>query len=181
MSQLFDTLASQHKNIFRLLSLIEAQIDCVEADEMPNVNLMLDIMQYLTRYVDAAHHPVEEALMDLYENQVSEADACVALCHSQHDKILELGRSFGAVIEGVREEQLVERQQFIKAGRDYVEYQLEHMNLEEGQVFPLLRATLQNPQIEAVGESITASRDPLFGKIVEKEYQKLYDYILRSV
>jgi len=180
MTGLFETLTTQHKNIHKLVTLIEKEIDRVDDGEMPNIELMADMMQYLIRYVDVAHHPLEETLMSIYESETDSTDESVATCKAQHKQILALGQTFSAVIEGVREEQLVERQQFVEAGRDYVETQMEHMNLEEGKVFPVLRAALSDEQIKQADSEISSSRDPLFGAIVEDEYQKLYDYIIRS-
>lgn len=180
MSDLFETLTEQHRNTLKLIRIIEKQIDRVEDGESPDLNLMADIMQYLTRYVDTAHHPLEEALIDLYLESVEEPSAAVLSCREQHGVLAELGREFNAIIEGVREEQLVERKLFTRVGRAFIEKQIEHMDLEEGSVFRSLKDTLAREQLEQAVASVARGRDPLFDTIVESEYSKLYSYILRS-
>ncbi|KAA3633758.1 MAG: hypothetical protein DWQ08_01420, partial [Proteobacteria bacterium] len=101
-------------------------------------------------------------------------------CKRQHHQLGEMGREFMAVVEAVREEQLVERTVFARVGREFVEAQLAHIDLEEGKVFPALRQVLSEDEMSAVFEDMDSRKDPLFGGIVDKEYQQLYDYIIRS-
>ncbi len=180
MTNAIDVLNEQHKNIAKLIHLVEKEVDRVADEDTPNVGLLLDIMQYLTRYVDVSHHPLEELMMEHYEKKVPSENQEVSECRRQHQRLMELGREFMAVVEAVREEQLVERVEFTRIGSEFVEAQLAHMDLEEGKVFPELRRTLGDQELDEVTNEMINSRDPLFGGIVEKEYQQLYDYILRS-
>jgi hemerythrin-like domain-containing protein len=180
MTTPIDQLKEQHLNIARLLRLIERELEKVSSEGTPNVSLLLDIMQYLTRYVDVAHHPLEELLIERVEQSEESANGELAECKRQHKSLADLGRSFSAVVEAVREEQLVERTQFASAGHEFVNAQLAHISLEESKVFPTLKRALNDEEMIAIGEEMESSRDPLFGGIVEKEYQQLYDYIIRS-
>ncbi|GJL82226.1 MAG: cation-binding protein [marine bacterium B5-7] len=180
MTQIFEELNNQHKNIVTLIHMIENQIDRVANEEMPNVSLLLDIMQYLTRYVDVSHHPTEELLIARYEQSEAPENHEVHECKLQHRQLLGLGREFLAIVEAVREEQLVERVEFERVGREFIQKQLDHIDLEEGKVFPVLKKSLNKKALKEVREELAQSKDPLFGDIVDKEYQKLYDYIIRS-
>ncbi len=180
MSNPFEILNEQHQNIAKLIQLIEREIDRVDDEDVPNVSLLMDIMQYLTRYVDVAHHPLEEALIARYKEKWETSTEEIDECQRQHHSLVDEGRDFMAVVEAVREEQLVERSQFSITGREFVEAQLDHINLEESKVFPELKARLDEKELEAVAAEISSRKDPLFGSIVDKEYQNLYDYILRS-
>lgn len=180
MTNPIELLNEQHRNITRLVHLIEKEIDRVRDEETPNVSLLLDIMQYLTRYIDAAHHPLEELMIARYEEVEAPENREVEECKRQHKELWELGREFMAVVEAVREEQLVERTEFARIGRQFVEAQLAHIDLEEGKVFPALRKALSDDELQKVADDMEHRKDPLFGGIVEKEYQQLYDYIMRS-
>jgi hemerythrin-like domain-containing protein len=180
MSKPIEQLNEQHQNIAKLLHLLEHEIDRVAGEDTPNVSLLLDIMQYLTRYVDVAHHPLEELLIARYEEKEAPENEEVKECKRQHKELVALGREFMAVVEAVREEQLVERVEFERIGRNFVEAQLAHIDLEEGKVFPTLKKTLDDEEMESVAAEMASRRDPLFGGIVEKEYSQLYDYIIRS-
>ncbi len=180
MSKPLDVLHEQHRNIARLIDLLEREIGVVENGGNPNVSMLQDIMQYIIRYVDVAHHPLEERLIARFEEAEGQSVGEVEECKKQHEEVISLGQNFNAVVEAVREEQLVERTEFVRAGREYIDFQRKHMDLEEGRVFPTLKRALSDEELQAVGDEVEQSRDPLFGGIVEKEYKQLYDYIIRS-
>lgn len=180
MTRPIELLNQQHRNIAKLVHLIEKEIDRVTDEENPNVSLLLDIMQYLTRYVDVAHHPLEELLIARYEKKEATENDEVEECKRQHKMLWDLGREFMAVVEAVREEQLVERTEFSRIGREFVDAQLAHIDLEEGKVFPALGKVLDDDEMMAVSDEMEHRKDPLFGSIVEREYEQLYDYIIRT-
>ncbi len=180
MTTPIEELIREHAHIRKLLQLVEKEIDKVAHEATPNVSLLMDIMQYLTRYVDVAHHPLEELLIARYEETAGTDNDAVEECKRQHVNLGESGREFSAVVEAVREEQLVERVQFERVGRRFVQAQYDHIDLEENRVFPALAEALDEKAMQEVADEMAARRDPLFGGIVEKEYSQLYDYIIRS-
>ncbi len=50
-------LREDHRNMSILLDLVEAQMLKVDAVEEPDVELLRDLMQYMTSYSDTIHHP----------------------------------------------------------------------------------------------------------------------------
>ena len=59
-----DTIAlwhAEHVNFAQLLDLLEGQLDLFHKGESPYYELMLDIMFYMTHYLNQLHHPKEDS------------------------------------------------------------------------------------------------------------------------
>ncbi len=180
MTKPIDTLNLQHQNIGRLIALIEREVDVVDDGGMPRVAMLQDIMQYINHFMGATQHSLEERLIARAEAVGTAGKADLDECRRLRDAAATCGRTFAALVEAVREEQLVERTGFVRAGRDFVEAQRRHFAVEEDKVFPALRRVMREDELEALGDELERERDPLLGGIVEKEYRQLYEYILRS-
>ncbi|MDZ7768416.1 MAG: hemerythrin domain-containing protein [Woeseiaceae bacterium] len=59
---LLDELHQDHRNMAFLLELLERESNRLLDDGNPDFELMHDIMQYMTGYPDAVHHPKEDRL-----------------------------------------------------------------------------------------------------------------------
>ncbi|MFT5112148.1 MAG: hemerythrin-like domain-containing protein [Parasphingorhabdus sp.] len=60
----------------------------------------------------------------------------------QHQSLLQLAEELLTLISAVQEEQLVEREKFVRVGHEFVQAQYAHMKLEEDQIFAEIDAVL---------------------------------------
>ena len=88
-----------------------------------------------------------------------------------------MGGEFAASLRTVLSEFMVERKTVEAQGRDYIQTLRRHMDVEEGQVFPLAARVLPDEDWGEIDDAMEAMEDPLFGNVVQKEYLALYDYI----
>ena len=60
LARILEELREDHRNLSRLLDLLEAECSEVPDDGEPDMELLRDIMCYMTVYPDAIHHPRED-------------------------------------------------------------------------------------------------------------------------
>lgn len=177
MSTAIRQLHEDHINIAKLLDLLEVQLGMFHQGERPDYALMMDIMQYMTNYPDLFHHPKEDLIFErLMERDVS-ARLVVKDLMNKHAVLAEMGNEFLESLRTVVNELMVEREIMESQGRNYIATLRDHMDVEEGQVFPLASKTLTQEDWAEIDGAMEAMEDPLFGSAVENEYLALYEYI----
>ena len=72
------------------------------------------------------------------------------------------------------------REELDRRGRDYLNAMNSHMDVEEGEVFPLAEKLLDDRDWSAVEDAMGRREDPLFGTLVEARYADLFEYLKRS-
>ncbi len=65
LTQVLVELREDHRNLRLLLDLLESESSSITVDDEPDFELLHDIMQYMTVYSDAVHHPKEDLVYDL--------------------------------------------------------------------------------------------------------------------
>jgi hemerythrin-like domain-containing protein len=177
MANVLDKLRRDHANVGRVLRLLGPEFDRIEAGEPADYDLLHDAMRYVTGYSDLHHHPAEDVLYEALVKASPEAAKEVAAIVSEHEKLIERGRSFLDTVEAVVEEAMVRREEFLRIGRDYVDTLGRHMGIEESRLFPLADKTLSQEDLAAVTERLNRLPDPLFGPALDEEFRHLWNRI----
>ena len=177
MSDVIRQLHTDHVNIVRLLGILEEQLELFHEGEAPDYVLMLDVMQYMTHYPDLFHHPKEDLIFRKLMERDSSARLVVNDLLKKHEVLAEKGERFSESLRTVLTEFMVERETLELQGRDYITTLRHHIDVEEGQVFPLAAKVLADEDWTEIDSAMEAMEDPLFGEVVQKEYLALYDYI----
>ncbi len=73
------------------------------------------------------------------------------------------------------------REAFEHAAREYVDFYLQHMRLEEEQVLPLAEKTLTLEDWAELDAAFQLNRDPLTGHEAAQEYRALFKHIVNCV
>ena len=180
MSDVLVQLHKDHVNIMRLLDLMEAQLGLFREGERPDYGLMLDIMQYMTSYPDLFHHPKEDLMFRRLTERDPGARLVVKDLINKHVVLADQGAQLLASLQNVVNDVMIERDVLESQGRAYIETLRHHMDVEEGQVFPLAQELLLPEDWAAIDEEMQAMDDPLFGEVVAQDYATLYDYIKRA-
>ena len=78
---------------------------------------------------------------------------------------------------GVVDGALVERDTLVEKGRDYAGFLRYHADLEDGTVFLESTRLLDDSDWSAIEQAFRDQLDPIFGPIVEHEFESLIDHI----
>jgi hemerythrin-like domain-containing protein len=180
MPGIMDQLKTDHGNISRLLGTLEEQMNVVHDEENADFDLMHDIMVYMTHYPDHTHHPMEDLVFQKLVAHDSGAGDIVARLEREHVGLAEKGQRFLEMLRHVVDGALVERSALEDAGRDYIVFLRNHMEIEDSDAFPRAELTLSDEDWEDVASGMEARADPVFGPVIADEFRSLYDYIRRE-
>lgn len=177
MANVVDTLRRDHANVGRILRLVGHELDRIEAVESADYALLHDALRYITGYSDLHHHPAEDVLYEALARVSPEAASELAAIVTEHEKLIEKGRSFLENIEAAEEEAMIRRDDFLRIGRDYVDTLGRHMGIEESRLFPLADKSLSEDELTGVSERLERRPDPLFGPSLDEEFRHLWKWI----
>ena len=180
MPRVITMLQSDHQNVLVLLRLLDP-LESKPARRTPaDFVSILDIVNYMTRYSDLFHHPMEELLFKKLIERDDGAGPLVATLSAEHKILGEKGgqllRSVRNVVNGFEPHE----GDLGPACQDYVTRLREHMSREEAEVFPLAAKLLSKNDWGAIERGLVARADPLFGAGREAQYTALYNHIVSA-
>jgi len=170
-------LHEDHINMSKIAALLAAELVEIEDDGKPDLDLLEDIMSYVTVYPDAHHHPTEDIVFAQLEKVVPEASAEIRDLLAEHADLIGKGRAFLDLVRAIEEEAVVTRTELLSKGRSYLDRLTSHMNKEEARLFRLAAERLDQADWAAIGRRVEAMEDPLFGLAVSVDFRRLWQRI----
>ena len=177
MSNVIAALDRDHANMAKLLQLLESEILAIEVGKTPDYPLLQDIMRYMTQYPDRFHHPKDDVVFAQLVKRDPGARADVEKLVKEHVSIGLAGQKFDKLLRTKVVDSVDVREQLGTSGLAYIRALREHMLAEETMLFPLAMAVLTKKDWRVIDEKVEANKDPLFGTMVAREYQRLYRLI----
>lgn len=174
MTNLVEQLHEDHKNVSRILDLIEREVGRARDEEMPDLDLLEDAMRYMINYTDLVHHPKEDSMFaKLVQKEPVVADE-VEVLRQEHETLGRLGSEFIDIIKAAEYGDFVLREDMIARGSEYVETLRSHMDAEEVGLMKRARASLTGEDLEEIDAAYASARDPLMEESLKVEYAALY-------
>jgi hemerythrin-like domain-containing protein len=180
---MIDTIAllrAEHVNFAKLLDLLNEQLDLFHKGGLPNYELMLDIMFYMTHYPDLFHHPKEDLAFGKIKERNGSVGPAVEELMKQHALLKESGERLVADLDGIVNGSIVPREHVEGPGRTYVVNFRSHIEKEETELFPVAAKLLRTKDWSAIDAAIKPLEDPIFGKSAQKRYAAIRDQIARE-
>lgn len=171
---------AEHANFAKLLDLLEGQLEVFHKGDLPNYELMLDIMFYMTHYPDLIHHPKEDLAFAKIEERSGGIRQAVEELTKQHVLLKESGEQLVVDLDGIVNGSIVSRERVEGPGRTYVTNFRRHIDIEERELFPKATKLLHAGDWAAIDAAVQPQADPLFGKSVEKRYAAIREQIARE-
>lgn len=174
-----EVIHNEHVDLDKVLGAIETAVNKLSNQgKKPSLDLLTSAIYYIRIFPDKLHHPKEEAyLFKALKTKKPECGATLDELKKQHAEgsILiqvfdEALRSFDASFpEGLPE--------LKKAAHDYVQFQRAHIGMEEREILPLARKTLDESDWNEVNHAFSSNFDPLFGENIEAGFHALFQHI----
>ncbi len=168
MPRILDVLHQEHIQVGRLLDLLSADLERLGLPDATGCDTVVQVMHYMTHYPDLRHHPREDLLFERLVRRGSGTRPLVASLTDQH---VSLARDGKALLHAAQSQ--APAADIVALGTAYVDLHRAHMNVEEGEVFPLARVMLGPEDWAAVDAAMVAAADPLFGDAVDAQYTAL--------
>ncbi|MFM2480394.1 hemerythrin domain-containing protein [Celerinatantimonas sp. YJH-8] len=176
---MLDSIQNDHTNIAMLLKVLEHKLDLIRGEQAVKYKLIADIISYLRDYSDQYHHPKEDVIYDYFckyratDSQISER------LKDEHIKLRELTLELGEVVELILLDAVIPLDQFSQKLERFISAQWDHLNYEEDEIIPLLKASLTEDDWRSIEQDWQHNHvdDPLFGSHTDKQYQALAERI----
>lgn len=167
-------LHQDHVNLNKLLMILRQKVVKLREGQHPNFNLMADVINYIANYADGFHHPREDKLYEYLSSRDSLLDEKLQKCVEDHLTLKHASLHLQEKIDGILHDAVLPMQEFANLLEEYVLCQTEHLNFEEGEIFPLIEKLVSEAEMTKLEAQLPMPEDPLFGEKRAQEYMELY-------
>jgi hemerythrin-like domain-containing protein len=179
MPQIIDILLEEHRNIEKLLHVLEHELEIFDRGDRPDYEILQTIIQYFQDYPEDCHHPKEEMIFEKLKSRDSVAARRFGDVEAEHEVETRRLRSFAHVVDYILADQEFLREDFHIAVHDFIEHQRQHLKKEEHLLFPAAVKALQREDWAEIDARLDDRTDPLFDRVVEEKFHTLQATILR--
>ncbi|MBY6188070.1 hemerythrin domain-containing protein [Marinobacter hydrocarbonoclasticus] len=174
---------TDHAHISTLLSVLAGKAQRLKAGQEVNLSVVRDVVDYLQRYADQSHHPMEDILYQYYLDKVGDTQQGeVHRLAIEHGKLREATDQLFDTLNMILNDAVVPRERLIEDIEDFVALQRNHLEQEEVRVLPLLERSLGEQDWEQIHRLVASKLvdDPLFGETGDREFEDLRAYLMEA-
>ncbi|WP_028117685.1 hemerythrin domain-containing protein [Ferrimonas senticii] len=178
---MLERIAEDHRHFHILLDLLEQKIERLEQGGGINMPMLQELIDYLHRYADRCHHPLEDRIYQFYLERTGQPALTLHKLAEEHQALAQATSAILATVTMILADQVVPRQRLVANLRQFLTLQRNHLSYEDQQLLPKIAATLSEddwqsltPQLQQLCQS-----DPLFANS-GADYQHLRDYLAAS-
>ncbi len=179
MTDMMQKLGIEHRNMARLLNVLEQQLAVFERGDRPDYDIVSAIATYFTGFPDRCHHPKEDMILARVRMRDADAAERVGDLESEHAEIAVLAGRFAETVNAVLQEAEMPREAFGNALRDFIERQRAHMQEEREGFFLVAEAILTEGDWDELNAAVNDEDDPIFGGEFAEEFEALREEIMR--
>ena len=143
MVEIIEILRQEHRNIEKLLRVMEQELTVFDRSEGPDYEVFGAIVEFFRNYPDSCHHPKEDMIYEKFRTRDPGRAASVADLEAEHREGAVRLRRVAQAIESVLNDQELLRESVDRIVRDFIDSERRHITLEEEVVFPAIVDTLQ--------------------------------------
>lgn len=174
---IMDQLHQDHINYVKLLSLLENYLEQQRQGSDEGYLEMYLIMNYMTRYPDIFHHPYEDIIFDELVNLDASLASAINNLLAEHERIISASRTVMHQLDAILNGHIVGKEAIRLAVAEYAVVLREHMNIEEGRVFPMINETMTQAAWDNIQGHLEHVKDPIFSDAVSDEFRTIYDQL----
>ncbi|MFM2484735.1 hemerythrin domain-containing protein [Celerinatantimonas yamalensis] len=176
---MLDSIKKDHINISSLLRVLEKKLHLIRSGQAVKYKLIADIITYMRDYADKYHHPKEDVIYEYYRKYRSDSEQLSNRLAQEHEQLCQLTVELADVLDLILLDAVIPLDQFSQKLEKYIQLQWDHLNYEENEVFPILKQSLLADDWRNIEQNWDYSGvvDPLFGGLVDKQFQELSERI----
>jgi hemerythrin-like domain-containing protein len=179
MSNIIQILLEEHRNIDKLLLVLEHELEVFDRSEEPDYEILQAVIQYFQDYPENCHHPKEDMVFEKLKVRDPAAANRIGDVEAEHQvETMRLRRLVEAVEEILAGREFL-RQIFHDVVHDFIEHQRQHMDKEERLLFPAAVKGFRPDDWAEIDARLNDRKDPLFNGVIETKFQALQRMILR--
>ena len=179
MSRIIEILLEEHRNIEKLLHVLEQELEIFDRGELPDYEILQAIIDYFQDYPESYHHPKEDIVFEKLKLRDPAVARQIGDAEAEHQVETNRLRQFARAVEDVLAGRELLRQTFHNVVRDFIEHQRQHMAKEERLLFPSAVKALRPEDWAEINTRLNDRKDPLFNDSTEKKFHALQQTIVR--
>ena len=179
MTAIIKILQEEHRNIEKILNVLEKELGVFDRLERPDYEILLLAVEYFQDHPARCHHPKEDVVYRALVARDPAVGEAVGDIEAEHRELANRLHRFAGIVNSILIEQEVPRETFDNAVRDFVAFERQHMEREERILFPAALKTLQPEDRVAIDARLTCGKDLLFNPTVEEKFHALWEWIVR--
>ena len=179
MSNIIQILLEEHRNIDKLLLVLEHELEVFDRSEEPDYEILQAVIQYFQDYPESCHHPKEDMVFEKLKVRDSAAANSIGDVEAEHQVETKRLRRLVEAVEEILAGREFLRQTFHDVVHDFIEHQRQHMDKEERLLFPAAVQGLRPDDWAELDARLNDRKDPLFNGVIETKFQALQRMILR--
>lgn len=176
---IIELLSREHRNIEKLLAVLERELEVFDRGEKPDYEVIRAIISYFEVYPEFYHHPQEDLIFTKLRTRDPAAAARIGDLAREHQRGTERLHRVAKAIDCVLADREVVRENVDAIVRDFIEYERRHVLMEDRDFFPAALRALEPQDWIEIGSTLTAHQDPLFSEVTEDRFNALRSHILR--
>jgi hemerythrin-like domain-containing protein len=181
MHRLLRRLKLDHKNLARLLEVLNKQVDDFHEGREQDTDLLCELVEYMASYEDQVHHPSEDLVFARLREVTDEYNSALDRLDEEHHLLAGMTKKFANSLETIMHGGVMLRADLEAEGRVLLAMLQEHMDLEEGVVFIAADEKLSNDDWDAIEEQAPKLNDPVFGKPDPARFQTLFKHLAEEL
>jgi len=179
MTRLIEALREEHRNIEKLLGVLEQELGVFDRTERPDYETLQAVIDYFAEYPAHCHHPKEDVIVEVLKARDPGAAAAIGDIETDHRQEEERLRRLAHTLENVRTGGELPRQAVDDVVREFIAHERRHIEAEERALFPAALAALQAEDWARIDARMGDERDPLFSRTIEQKFRSLAQKILQ--
>ena len=181
LGRVLTELRQDHRNMATMLRLLERESNRIYAGEESGFELLQDIMQYMTVFPDAVHHPKEDRLYAELKAVRPDLSSGFARITVDHRNIAEQGMRLRDELASIDSGNMLRRKTLVGDLLRYVNTLRSHMQWEELDLFHRIEEMISDGH-DSFDESIfPQTADPVFGEQIEHQFGRLWKSIEQNL
>lgn len=178
MTYVIEVLRQEHRNIEKLLRVLERELSVFDRGERPDYDVIVATIDYFKDYPDCCHHPKEDMIFARLKARDTAAAAKIGDLEAEHRDGARRLRRAAQAVEAVLSDQDLMRRSVHDILRDFIDHERQHMAMEERLLFPAALDALRPADWAEIALQLADRQDPLSQRL-ENKFNKLRRKILQ--
>jgi hemerythrin-like domain-containing protein len=177
MVEVIDILRQEHRNIEKLLRVMEQELAVFDRGDRPDYEVFGAILEFFKMYPDTCHHPKEDIIYEKFKACDPDRAASVADLQAEHREGAVRLRRVAQAIDNVLNDQEFLRESVDRIVRDFIDNERKHIALEDEVIFPAILDTLQ----PADWADIALTLADRYGPPSEADFEEQFSTLRRNI
>jgi hemerythrin-like domain-containing protein len=177
MVEIIEILRQEHRNIEKLLRVMEQELSVFDRGERPDYEVFGAVIEFFKKYPDSCHHPKEDIIYEKFKACDPGRAASVADLQAEHREGAVRLRRVAQAIDNVLNDQELLRESVDRIVRDFIDNERKHIALEDEVIFPAILDTLQ----PADWADIALTLADRYGPPSEADFEEQFSTLRRNI